>query len=305
MQIYNEPPSLGKLRRGLYRCRMALLRVAACQLLTSPDPSVSVVAVLEWMENARETGCDVVAFPEACLCGYAAGDDYWRQAQPVPFLEAEQRVQEAARKLHLAVVLGTVHWEDGEGPFNSLLAVDRDGLVRGRYSKIHLAESWPLPGRSLPVYELASVASCFLVCHDIRYPELVRLPAAVGARICYYCSNESGLLSEQKLSAYRAMPISRATENSIFLIMANAPANAHDLHSSSQSHGNSMIVHPDGRVLAEAGHFTEQLVVADIELSEATGQLARRAVDDDTILHDWMRAGVRLVQNGDQGDDRS
>ena len=30
------------------------------------------------------------------------------------------------------------------------------------------------------------------------------------------------------------------------LVMANAPADADNLHSPSQSHGNSMIVHPDG-----------------------------------------------------------
>ena len=51
------------------------------------------------------------------------------------------------------------------------------------------------------------------------------LPAIAGAQLCWFCSNESGLTFEHKLSAYQAMPIARATENSIFLVMANAPAN--------------------------------------------------------------------------------
>ena len=164
-----------------------------------------------------------------------------------------------------------------------------------RYSKTHLAESWPSPGKVLPVYKLADAKSCFLICHDIRYPELVRLPAVRGARVCYFCSNESGLTSEHKLSAYRAMPIARATENGIFVVMANAPANPEDVKSSSQSHGNSKIIHPDGNVLVEAGYFEERLVSYSIEVNDADGAVAARAAHDDTILRDWMNQGAKLV----------
>lgn len=144
--------------------------------------------------------------------------------------------------------------------------------------------------------DLAGAPSCFLVCHDVRYPELVRLPAVAGAQVCYFCSNESGLLLENKLSAYRAMPIARATENGIYLVMANAPADPDNLRAGSQSHGNSKIVHPDGNVLVEASYFEERLVTATIDLDAATRGIARRAAEDDTILRDWMRAGAELVE---------
>jgi len=178
--------------------------------------------VLHWIETAARDGVDVVAFPEACLCGYA-GDEYWKTAKPADFKKAEGLVVEASKRLNIAVVLGTVHWESDK-IYNDLLVIDKGGLVRGRYSNTHLAESWPVPGKTLPVYKLAGVKSCFIICHDVRYPELVRLPAVAGAQICYFCSHESGLKHEHKLSAYRAMPIARATENGIFCVMANAPA---------------------------------------------------------------------------------
>jgi len=271
------------------------LRVAACQILTYPDVDKSVGKVVEWIERAAAKGVDVVAFPEACLCGYPADASYWDSADPDEFMRAEERVVALAASTGIAVILGTVHWEDGQ-LFNSLLVIDKWGQVRGRYSKTHLAERWPVPGRRLPVYEVAGVKSCFLVCHDIRYPELVRLPAIVGAQICYFSSNESGLTQEHKLSAYRAMPIARATENGIFLVMANAPARPQDVSSPSQSHGNSKIIHPDGNVLAEAGFFDETLVVHDIEIDDATRAIANRSVTDETILRDWMTAGARLVE---------
>ena len=271
------------------------IRVAACQILTAPSPKESAEEVLAWMRVASGEAVEVVAFPEACLCGYACEPDYWKSANPEAFRAAEKRIARSAKRLRLAVVLGTVHWDEGR-LFNPLLLIDRDGAVVGRYSKTHLAENWPVPGRKLFVARLAGVASCFIICHDIRYPELVRLPSAAGAQVCYYCSNESGLLSEYKLSAYRAMPISRATENGIYLVMANAPANPQNLGSPSQSHGNSKIIHPDGNVICEAGYFEERLVSATIDLRAATRKVALRALNDETVLREWMRHGVGMVE---------
>ena len=192
------------------------VRVAACQILTHPDPAKSASKVMDWMEEAASQGVEAIAFPEACLCGYSCSPEYWAAADPADFAAAEARIIQAAKELGLAVVLGTAHWEAGE-LYNSLLIIDRDGSVRGRYAKTHRAEKWSTPGKWLPIYEVAGAPSCFLVCHDIRYPELVRLPAIAGAQVCYFCSCESGLLAEYKLSAYRAMPISRAAENTLYL----------------------------------------------------------------------------------------
>jgi len=267
------------------------LRVAACQVLNYPDVRKSTRKVLHWIERAAKDGADVISFPEACLCGYEKDDEYWKTNRDQDFKAGEAKVLEASKRFNIAVILGTVHWEQNK-IYNDLLIIDKGGKVRGRYSKTHLAEDWPAPGKSLPVYPVAGVKSCFIICHDIRYPELVRLPAIAGAQICYFCSHEAGLIKEFKLSAYRAMPIARATENSIFCVMANAPA---EVESSRGSHGNSKIIHPDGNVLVEAGYFEERLVTADIRISDASRSMARRAVEDETILKGWMKDGVRLV----------
>lgn len=273
------------------------IRVAACQILTYSDLEKSVQKIIQWMNSASEDGVDVVVFPEACLCGYQGDDNYWKKANPKDFENAELKIVAASKSLEIAVVLGTAHWEAGQ-LFNSLLAIDKGGKVRGRYAKTHLAESWPglVPGKILPIYTLAGVKSCFIICHDVRYPELVRLPAAAGAQICYFISNESPLTKEHKLSAYKAMPIARATENGIFCVMANAPADPENINAPNQSHGNSKIIHPDGNVIAEAGYFEEKLLSATIDIGQATRSIALRAVKDDTILKDWLNRGVRLVQ---------
>ena len=273
------------------------LCVAACQILTFPSPSESAAKAIEWMQTAAADGIDVIAFPEATLCGYQCDEAYWQAADPDDFAAAEADVAAAASELGISVVIGTVDWESGRLS-NSLVAISGTGEILGRYAKTHLAESWPQPGRILPIYDVGGVPSCFIICHDVRYPELVRLPAAAGARVCYFLSNEEGVLAEHKLSAYRAMPISRATENGIYVVMANAPGDKADMRSPSQSHGNSKIIDPQGNVIDEAGHFEECLVTATIDLDAATAGIARRSITDDTILKDWMCDGLKLVSKG-------
>ena len=46
--------------------------MAAGQILTFPSPKVSAEKIVHWMEAAAADGVDVVAFPEAAVCGYAA-----------------------------------------------------------------------------------------------------------------------------------------------------------------------------------------------------------------------------------------
>ena len=105
-----------------------------------------------------------------------------------------------------------------------------------------------------------------IICHDERYPELVRLPVLAGARVVFYLSHESGVRQEHKIGPYRAQIQARAVENTVYVVHANAPAND-DL---SGSHGQSRVIAPDGTIVEEASMFGEEVVVADLEPGRAT-----------------------------------
>jgi hypothetical protein len=75
------------------------------------------------------------------------------------------------------------------------------------------------------------------------------------------------------------------------------------MRSTSQSHGNSKIIHPNGTVLEEAGHFEERLVTCTLDMEEAHRYIALRAVNDATILQDWLRKGVRKVSGDVEPED--
>ena len=82
------------------------------------------------------------------------------------------------------------------------------------------------------------------------------------------------------------MPIARAIENGIYFVMANAPADPDNINCSGSSHGESEFIHPDGNVLQEAGFFTEEVLIQDLDLRAASGEIARRAVEDQAALKD-------------------
>jgi predicted amidohydrolase len=272
------------------------VRVAAVQLLTGENVEANADSALAMLERAADDGARLVAFPEGCLFGYTCRTDYWDAMDPARFDAAEDRVAEAARRLGVAVVIGSAHNADGDW-YNDLAIFDEAGELKYRYAKTFLAgEKWCRNNRGeLPIVRLAGVDCCFIICHDVRYPELVRLPAAAGAQLCVFCSCESGLTAEYKLSAYHAMPISRATENGIYLLMANTPADPDDLRAAGSSHGNSKVVHPDGNVLTEAGFFGDEIVSATLDLKQAGGSTARRTASEDTILREWFQQGSEFV----------
>ena len=292
---YYYPPQLGE-NRIPESVSKRKIKVGACQMLTSEDVQASALKVMEKIQEAAKQGIEILSFPEGTLFGYCCKADYWESAQLEWFQKAEAEISAACKENNIAVIVGSAYKKDGNW-VNSLAIFDRDGTLKSRYGKTFLAgEKWCINNRGpLPIVNLAGVDCCFIICHDVRYPELVRLPAALGAQICFFCSCESGLTAEHKLSAYRAMPISRATENGIYLVMANAPADKENIKRPGSSHGNSKIVNPDGNVLTEAGFFTEEIVTAELDLSKAGGGTARRSAGEETILRDWFREGLKFV----------
>lgn len=273
------------------------LRVAACQMhAAAEDIEQNTRKIVERLRACAREKVDVAAFHEGVLYGYTSRPAFWSRLDEARIKKAERRIIRTCREKGIAAVVGSTHIENDQR-YNSLLVVDKDGTVQGRYGKIHLAgERWCEPALHLPIYRLCGVSCSFLICHDVRYPELVRLPAAAGAKVCFFCSCESPVTAEYKLSAYRAMPISRATENGIYVVMANAPADPHDINRAGSSHGESKIIHPDGNVIEEAGIFTEEIVIQNLDLNAASRGVALRAVNDMTGIREWMQEGVKLVE---------
>jgi predicted amidohydrolase len=265
------------------------LKVAAVQMRSTRDLAKNIQKIEEQLARCASDGVRVVAFPECALTGYF-DDAFMQSISDEQLADAEKQLGRACRAHDIYATIGTPHRE-GDRLHNSALVIGPRGDIVARYHKLQLAESWPKAGNELLVFHVDGVPATIIICHDERYPELVRLPVLAGARVVFYLSHESGLDKESKLAPYRAQIQARAVENTVYVVQANAPANA----DATGSHGQSRLIAPDGNVISEASIFGEDVVAATLELERATGRQAQQSIDRGP-LGDWWRAGVARVR---------
>ena len=288
------------------------VKVAAAQLLTDTDDVLrNQSKIMEAIRQAKSRGCEIVLFHEGCLTGYP-NQEQVEQLDFAAVRQAELEICRLAKELHIAVLLGSTGKQDDQ-LFNYVLVINEQGQLLGHYDKTWRAgEPHYCAGKGPVIFTVAGVEATVIICHDLRYPELARLSVAAGAKIVFIANNESGITSENKLLGYRSMQISRATENLVYAVMCNSPADPHDIDRHNCSHGNSMIVDPLGNVLDEAGVFEERLVVAELKLSEATASVVSRTLGKNQSMQKlygvacendayaaWMQAGLQLVRRLD------
>jgi predicted amidohydrolase len=262
--------------------------VAAVQMRSSRDLSENAARVAKSIQECANKGARVVVFPECALSGYF--EDVVTNLSAGEIMRAEQRVLDACREAGVYAIVGTA-WREDDQLFDSAVIVAPTGKVIKRYHKIQLAERWPQPGEDLFVFKIDGVSCSVIICHDERYPELVRLPVLAGARVIFYISHESGLREEHKIEPYRTQIQARAVENTVYVVQANAPAN----RDKSGSHGQSRIVAPDGTVLQEASIFEEDVLSATLDLRKATGDNAKKSLTRGP-LRDWWKEGMKRVR---------
>lgn len=88
-----------------------------------------------------------------------------------------------------------------------------------------------------------------LVCYDLRFPELLRNQATLGARLVVVPAQWPAA----RVNHWRILLQARAIENQMFVIAANRCGTTDD----TTFGGHSMIVAPDGSILLEAGENME------------------------------------------------
>jgi omega-amidase len=288
------------------------IKVAAAQILTYPDSiSKNLGKILINIREAKEQGCEIILFQEGCLTGYPND----QEIQHIDFQEvgrAESQIRDIVKELRISVLLGSTSKEN-ENFNNDVLVINENGQVLGRYVKTWRAgEPHYVAGSGPVIFTVAGVEATVIICHDLRYPELVRLGVAAGAQIVFIANNESGITAEHKLLGYRSMQISRATENYVYSVMANSPADPKNISRGNCSHGNSKIVDVMGNIIDEAGVFEESLVMGVLDLTKATREIVLRTMGESKKSKDqygimcehpeysaWIHEGLKLVKRLD------
>jgi predicted amidohydrolase len=257
------------------------LTVAAAQMRFRSAIGENVSWIKQVIRSSAKAGADVVLFPECAVTGYNLD---FATVSPSAIGDALQAVASEARAARCCVLVGSPTFS-GRKRFNSLVVFDSRGREVFRYSKIHLTardRRFFTPGSKLAFFRLAGVACTAIICHERRYPELVRLPVMLGAQIVFH--QNAGLdslpVSRSKRHGRDGIAV-RAFENQIYYVFGNSVGpQGDDLWSA----GDSKIVAPDSRVLALANNRDETVIQAELDLSLARRQYARDALRQPAFL---------------------
>jgi len=229
--------------------------------------------------DAGRSEADLICFPECFVPGYRGPT----KRVPPPdetFLEAAwSSIAGAAKRANVAVILGSERVVDGS-PIATALVVNRDGTIAGFHDKVELDPSEDViysPGSERRVFTSGPVTFGVVICHEgWRYPETVRWAVRRGAQIVFHPH-----FHEAEPGSYRPVSygdpantfhekavLCRAAENTCYFATVNCASDG--------SPTTSAVANPDGTLLAYQPYGEEGLLIADIDLTRATGLLATR-----------------------------
>ena len=258
---------------------MDTFRIALANLRYPGGPDESVGMARQAVEQAASEGAGIVCFPECFIPGYRAAN---KQVPPPDrqFLEqAWARVADAAAKASIAVVLGTERVTN-TGLLISALVINPDGSFAGFQDKVQLDPSEEATyafGSGRRVFRAGALTFGISICHEgWRYPETVRWAARRGAAVVFhphFHEAEPGghvpsNFADPANTFHEKAALCRAAENTCYFAMVN--------NASPGSPTTSAVIRPDGTVQCYQPYGREGLLVADLDLSAATGLLAKR-----------------------------
>ncbi|MDH4320132.1 MAG: D-glycero-beta-D-manno-heptose 1-phosphate adenylyltransferase [Desulfobulbaceae bacterium] len=201
------------------------------------------------LRQLAPAGPGIVALPELWATGFAYAQLPALSARTPEILAALAKLAGHHRILLAGSLLEAEPTPSGVRYHNTLYLTGPDGVL-GSYRKQRLfapmAEDRHFaPGdQPLPIATPLGVVAP-LICYDLRFPELAKGMAGQGASLLII----SGQWPLARIENWRTLVQARAIENQMFAIACNRCGTTGD----TVFGGHSMLVGPDGTILAEAG----------------------------------------------------
>jgi len=271
-----------------------ILRIGGAQLgpIHKADSRQAVVRrMLDLLERAKADNCDLVVYPELALTTFFPRWYMTDQAEVDPWFEREmpnaatRPLFEKAAQLRIGLSFGYAELTPDDHRFNTSILVDREGRIVGKYRKVHLpGHSEYDPKRAFqhlekryfepgdlgfPVWRTMGGILGMCICNDRRWPETYRVMGLQGVELIVLGYNTPSVNAQkaaegpqQRQFHHRLTLQAGAYQNSTWVV-AVAKCGAEDGH---PMIAGSLIVNPDGEIVAETMAEADDLIVADCDL---------------------------------------
>ncbi len=263
-------------------------RVGLVQMSCGPDPEANLRTALDRVAEAAGRGAQVVCLPELFQAQYFCQREdaaLFDLAEPIPG-PSTARLSDCAAKHGIALVASLFERRAAGLYHNTATVFDADGSLKGIYRKMHIPDD-PLyyekyyftPGDlGFKVHDTRFGRLGTLVCWDQWYPEGARLTALRGASILFYPTAigwhpaEKAEFGVAQHDAWRTIQRSHAIANGVFVAAVNRVGfETGDIRGNRaegqglEFWGGSFFCDPFGRVLAEASHGSEEILIGEVD----------------------------------------
>ena len=212
---------------------------------------------------------EIVVFPELAICGYPPEDLLTRWDFINECMTWSKRLVEYSKKFSSAIVFGTPYFKSKL--FNALVVAYK-GEVKGLYFKKFLPnysvfdeKRYFSPGDSPLLVQINDTNIGFSVCEDIWHPD--------GWETRYASSGAEVLISINaspyhigKFEFKKNFLKARAQDNICYLVYVNCCGAQDEL----VFDGRSMVISPEGKVIAQLKAFEEDKQVVSIDVEKVS-----------------------------------
>ena len=264
-------------------------RVGLVQMCCSPDPDENLKRAALQVREAAHRGAQVICLPELFRTQYFCQREdaaLFDLAEPIPGPTIDE-LAKVARDTK-AVVIASIFEKRAAGVYhNTAVTLESDGSIRGIYRKMHIPDD-PLyyekfyftPGDlGFKAFDTQYGRVGTLVCWDQWYPEAARLTALQGAHVLFYPTAigwhpaEKAEFGEAQHDAWRTIQRAHAIANGVYVAVVNRVGHEIGNIRGNQAPGaglefwgRSFLCDPFGKVLAEASHNREEILIGEVDL---------------------------------------
>jgi N-carbamoylputrescine amidase len=264
--------------------------VGLVQMSMGPDPETNLATAIRHIREAARLGAQVVCLPELFRAQYFCQREDLRLfdlAEPIPGPSTE-KLAEVAREIRVTIIASLFERRAPGLYHNTAVTINADGKLASIYRKMHIPDD-PLyyekyyftPGDlGFQAVDTAAGRIGTLVCWDQWYPEGARLTALQGAEVLFYPTAigwhpaEKVEFGAAQYDAWKTIQRSHAIANGVYVAGVNRVGHEHgDVLGNRVSGpglefwGGSFLADPFGRIIANASHDAEQVLIGEIDLA--------------------------------------
>jgi len=255
------------------------MRVAAIQMSMAVDTATNVEVAERLVRDAAAQGAHVVLIPELFEGHYFCKDQRAEELQRARPLDGHPTIAHFAKVAReLQVVLPLSLFERANNAyFNTVVVVDADGSVLGKYRKSHIPDG---PGYSekfyfspgdtgFRVWQTKHGAVGVGICWDQWFPEAARCMVLLGADVILYptaIGSEPQNPTWDSSAHWQRVMQGHAAANLVPVAAANRTGREVGNPTTVTFYGSSFITDATGEKVAEAGRDDERVLVAEIDV---------------------------------------